>query len=134
MTAYTLDGVDLGNITEENIDKETYLTPMPGYMIDSAQAYIFDFGGCIRSITIDGVKTGTLSALQTFVQAIEALVNAHQDVTSGYPKSYVNDLSGTGGAQGTIKVKVKNFTYRYTQGVPGEIRYTLKLLESGTDI
>jgi len=125
---YTLAGYSLGTVIEENMLKETFIVPMPAYLMDSNETYVFDFGGTQRTINLTGKFTGTLANIQAFISNMNGLIQGHQDIDAGYPKDYVSDLIGT------IKVKVLSFEPTWSAGEPGQLYYTIKLIESGTQI
>jgi len=124
----TLDGGGTGQVQEENIKKESFITQMPAYLLDSDETYAFDFGGAVRTVTITGRATGTLAQIQALITSIEALIQGHQDIDAGYPKDYISDLKGT------IKVKILDFDYTWYAGDPNQLYYTLKLIEASTAI
>ncbi len=127
--AITLQGDGYSLITENSCRKEAILTPMPLYLMDSDETDIFDFGGVIKVITLTGKyehSTG-VTALKTWVDSVEALIQGHQDTDAGYPLTFTDDL------RGTIKVKVMDFDTTWSAGEPTLIIWTLKVFQSSTN-
>ena len=119
---------DLTNsfITENNCRKEAVITPMPLYTMDSDETDVFDFGGVIKTITLTGKyeHEDGVSALKTWVDSVEALIQGHQDVEAGYPIKFTDDL------RGTLRVKVMDFDTTWIEGEATLIIWTLKLMQA----
>lgn len=122
----TLDGDGNAFITENNCRKESTLAAMPLYLLDSDETDVFDFGGVVKTINLTGIyfSTSEISALKTFVDLLEALVQGHQDIAAGYPLTFTDDL------RGAIKVKVVDIDSTNLAGEPTILVWTLKLLQS----
>ena len=116
----TLDGTDLGNIQTETQNKDSSLfnQPLPGS--DSSTSILLDLFGVTRTISIDGIKSGTAAALNTFITVIEALIAGGQ---SGV--TFVSSLS----TFANKTVFVKSFNWDYVKGDPNKISYRLELTE-----
>lgn len=116
----TLDGTDLGNIQTETQNKDSSLfnQPLPGS--DSSTSILLDLFGVTRTISIDGIKSGTAAVLNTFITAIEALIAGGQ---SGV--TFVSSLS----TFANKTVFVKSFNWDYVKGDPNKISYRLELTE-----
>lgn len=123
--AYSLESItDLGSIQEEFISKESYLTPIPLYLSDSGSTDVFDFGGCVRTITLTGIRADTVSNLQTFTGELMGLVTGAQEPPD-FPKDYHSDSLNA-----TIRVKFLGVTYSYLAGDPLRIHYIIRMIES----
>jgi hypothetical protein len=122
----TLHGDGYSVMQENDVNKEAILTPMPLYGQDSSGTDIFDFGGVIKTITFSGeyVHDTGVTALKTWVDSVEALIQGHQDAEAGYPATLVDDL------RGTVKVKIMNFTNTWLQASPTSLTWTLKVMEA----
>ncbi|MCP6727483.1 MAG: hypothetical protein KJI69_05745 [Patescibacteria group bacterium] len=116
----TLDGTNLGNIQTETQNKDSSLfnQPLPGS--DSSTSILLDLFGVTRTISIDGIKSGTAAALNTFITVIEALIAGGQ---SGV--TFVSSLS----TFANKTVFVKSFNWDYVKGDPNKISYRLELTE-----
>lgn len=116
----TLDGNDLGRIQTESQNKDSSLfnQPLPGS--DSSTSILLDLFGVIRTISIDGIKSGTATVLNTFITDIEALIGGGQ---SGV--TFVSSLS----TFASKKVFVNSFNWDYVKGDPNKISYSLELTE-----
>lgn len=117
----TLNSVDLGNIQIESHTKDSSLInfPLPGS--DSDKAILLDLLGVNRTITIDGIKSGSASALNTFIATdIESLIVGGQ-----VGVTFVSSLS----TFANKKVFVNSFTWNFLKGDPNKISYSLQLSE-----
>lgn len=121
----TLQGDDKSFVGEISSRKESVLTPMPFYTLDSDQTDVFDFGGVVKTINVSGVFIGTSNSdCITFKNAFEGLQQGHQDNISGYPITFVQDIIET------IYVKIMDSEWTNVGGEPFIIRWNLKLVES----
>lgn len=117
----SLEGTDLGAIQMERQVKDTGLTEMPIPASDSADAFLLDLFGVIRRITIRGIKTGTTSQVETFIEAIETITNGSQSASA-----FVSSLIAS---PSSINVFVRNFAWEYVPGAVGKVAYTLELTQ-----
>ena len=133
MANTTVGGVTLHDgsnsiITENSLSKDSSLAIMPLYLQDSDDTDVFDYGGVITTITLNGVYMNTsVASIKTWVDSVDALQQGHQDTDAGYPLTFTDDL------RGAIKVKVLSFSSTFQEGSPNKISWTLKLVESSTN-
>ena len=78
----TLNSIDLGDIQIETSAKNSSLFNMPLPLSDSSQSILLDLFGVSRTITVDGIFTGTLTEQGTFITAIEAIQAGNQKALS----------------------------------------------------
>lgn len=124
--ALTLDGNGRSFIIENDGGKDSNLTPMPLFTQNSNNTEVFDFGGVIKVVNLQGLYVGTSkSDTRDFMNAIDALQNGQQDIDSGYPLTFTDP-----DARGTIKVKVMSGKTTKVAGVPLQCRWVLKLVEA----
>ncbi len=115
-------------IRENIVRKEATLSILPLYLQDSDLTDVFDFGGTIKIITLNGVYIGTNeAAVKTFIDSVEVLIQGHQDIQAGYPLTFIDDR------RGTLKVKVMDFESIFVAGWPTACTWTLKLVQSSTN-
>jgi len=78
---------DDGEVETIEVDKEARLDENPTPASDSDQAYILDFNGCLKTITITGVlfettstrtSTGTTTSIADQIAWFEAIINGSQ--------------------------------------------------------
>lgn len=121
----TLQDATNSFIQENTCRKEAVLTPMPFYMLDSDETDVYDFGGCIKTISLNGIYIGSSVAnVKTYIDSIETLVNGAQDISSGYPLIFTNDY------RGTIKVKIMDVETTTVAGNPIMCTWSLKLIQA----
>lgn len=124
-TTVILQDLDKSFISENTARKEAILTPMPLYLNDSDDTDVFDFGGCIKTITFSGVYVDTSQAnVKVWVDSVEDFIQGHQDTDAGYPLKLTDDL------RGALKVKVMDFESTQVAGEVVSCTWTLKLVES----
>jgi hypothetical protein len=115
-------------IKDNDCRKESSLAVMPLYLSDSDDTDVFDFGGVVKTITFSGTYVAeNVAALKTWVDALEALQNGHQDTDTGYPLTLVDDL------RGTLKVKILYFNSTQVEAEPTKINWSLKVVQSSTN-
>ncbi len=115
-------------IRENDCRKESTLAIMPLYLSDSDNTDVFDYGGTVKTITLTGVYVAeNVAALKTWIDSLEALQQGHQDVGSGAPYIFVDDL------RGTIKVKVLSFNSPWAEAEPTKVNWTLKVVQASTN-
>lgn len=121
----TLEGDGQAFIAECSARKEAMLSPLPLYGFDSSDTEVFDYGGTIKTINIQGIFVATNKTdAQTFVSTIEGLIQGDQSTNNSYPKSFIDDY------RGTIKVKIMDCETTKTAGEPLIVRWSLKLVEA----
>ena len=129
----TIGGITLHDgtnsvITDNSQRKTSSLTVMPLYLSDSDGTNVFDFGGVVKTITLNGFYIDTsIANLKTWTDSIEALQQGHQDIDAGAPYDFVDDL------RGTLKVKVMDFNSAFAEGDPTRVIWTMTLVESSTN-
>ena len=124
-TSIVLEGDGACFIGDNTVKKESLLTPMPLYLLDSDLTEVFDFGGVIKIINLSGVYVGaTKAACKTFIDNCESLIQGQQDLERGYPLDFVDDY------RGTVKVKVADFESTKEAGEPLIVRWSLKLMQA----
>jgi hypothetical protein len=127
---YTLNGVDIGQVTKENhrvgsdLDTEAY--PMS----ESKDMEAIDAGNVLRRITIEGTVVDTkTNIMNNFVQPIDALQNGDQSAVVFHSDAW--DLTTAGNyTNGNFNVKVESFDFDIEEGMEAACKYTLVLVES----
>ena len=117
--AATIGGVSLGIVNSESQTKSSGLFNQPLPFSDSDASLIMDLLGTSRTITISGVKTGTIADLRTFVTNIEAIQNGQQS-GSTFVSSWTN-VNKT--------CLIQEFTHDKVEADENRVTYTLSLIE-----
>jgi len=117
--AYSLGSIPLGTVTRESMDKTSDLDIMPFPLSDSDDTQAFDFNGAKREIRIEGMINGATN-ISNFITAIEAVVDGTQDTAI----SYTSDIIGT------KNVKIKKYSFDYTNDGKNLIKYRIEMIES----
>ena len=115
----SIGGKDLGTVTSESSTKSSNLFNQPVPFSDSDEALIMDLMGTSRTITVSGVKTGTISELRQFVSDIEGLQNGKQESLT-----FVSSWTNT-----NKNVLIQTFTHDKSEADENKVNYTLELLE-----
>ena len=115
----SVGGVDLGEVQLESHTKSSNLFNQPLPYSDSDKALIMDLMGTNRTITLTGIKTGTVAALRTFIAAIEAKQNGAQ---SGM--TFVSSWTSV-----NKTVLIQDFTHDKGEADENKINYVLVLIE-----
>ena len=89
--------------------------------MDSDSAFLLDLFGVTRRIVIQGTKTGTTAQVETFIEAMETIINGNQSASA-----FVSSLIAS---PSSINVFVKSFVWEYIPGPPGKVTYTLELTQ-----
>ena len=115
----SIGGVELGDVNSEVSTKSSNLFNFPMPLSDSDEAILMDIFGTSRTITVEGVKTGTVSELRTFVNNIEALQNGEQSNLT-FVSSWTNSNK---------EVLIQDFTYTKISSDESKVGYNLSLVE-----
>ena len=119
----SIGGVDLGTITSESSTKSSNLFNQPMPFSDSYETVLMDLLGTSRTITVEGVKTGVVSELRTFIEKIEAIQNGKQS-GSTFVSSWTNNDK---------TVTIQDFTHTKAGADESRVTYSLTLIE-GTSL
>ena len=115
----SIGGKDLGDVSSESSTKSSNLFNQPMPFSDSDATLIMDLMGTNRTITVTGVKTGTVAAMRTFITDIEGLQNGAQSSLT-FVSSWTNVNKS---------VLIQDFTHDKASGDENKVSYTLTLLE-----
>ena len=125
--AYTLATNSLGSVTSIKMQKmergDVYGIPFS----DSSATYVYSFDGVERRISITGVFTGTLTAIDTWIDTIEALVDGLQGAGTGY--AFASGTTELPKSQ-SYTVHLEDFTYDWLvdDGLTS-VKYTMKMIQ-----
>lgn len=120
--AYTLDGTDLGRVNEDAGDSSAGLTPIALPDQDAADTFLVPTTGPVTKFNISGVKSGSLSDLQTFAGKLQEW-SAKGGKLSESNLTYVSTLNGT------FSVRVLRVNWKWVGGSPNMISYTMELIQ-----
>lgn len=116
----SIAGNDLGQVQRERHTKDSGLINVALPASDSNETFLLDIFGVTRRISVEGIKTGTLAQLNTFIAAIEGIVNGDQS-TSTFVSSLTTFANKT--------VLIQSFGWDFVAGQPNFVRYNLDLVE-----
>lgn len=119
MAQPTLKGIDLGTVIKEDHNYNCQLEVMNMPMSPSSEAFLMDFEGVARKVSIEGVKVfDSQSDLKDWIDSITAILNGNQtDI------AYISELVGT------IRVMIQTFRWMYQPGETVSCKYNLALVE-----
>jgi len=115
----SIGGADLGDVSSESSTKSSNLFNFPMPLSDSDEAILMDIFGMSRTIIIEGVKTGVIANLRTFVESVETIQNGEQS-GSTFVSSWTNSNK---------TVLIQDFTHTKTKADESEVGYNLTLVE-----
>lgn len=115
----SIESVDLGTVSSETSAKSSNLFNFPMPLSDSDEAILMDIFGTSRIITLEGVKTGEIAELRTFVNNIEALQNGQQDNLT-FVSSWTNSDK---------EVLIQDFSHTKVSADESKVGYSLSLVE-----
>ena len=116
----TLDSKDLGKVQLETQSKASNLFNQPLPTSDSDKSILLDLFGINRTITIEGIFSGSLTQQNTFITDIEGIQNGTQ-IGVTFVSSQTNTSNKT--------VFVQDFSWNFSAGKPNKVNYFLTLLE-----
>jgi hypothetical protein len=131
MTTWSINGIDLGYVTQENIDDVSNIVFLNIPQSAPSSNMGFDVAGPQETLTITGQQTFTsITNAQTFVGTgntasggLRSLINGAQNA----PYTYVSQLYGS------LSVKVGEVQFYFDTGSPYNlVNYTLTLVLAGT--
>lgn len=117
--AASIGGQSLGDVKIESSTKSSNLFNFPMPLSDSDKTILMDLFGVSRTITVEGVKTGTVSELRTFVNDIENLQDGKQS-TLTFVSSWTNSNK---------QVLIQDFTHTKAEADESKVGYSLTLVE-----
>jgi len=117
--ASSLGGKSLGDVSSESSTKSSNLFQFPMPLSDSDKAVLMDIFGTSRTITVEGIKTGEVAALRTFVTDIETIQNGEQS-GSTFVSSWTNSNK---------TVLIQDFTHTKAKSDESKVGYNLTLIE-----
>ena len=126
--SYTLEDIDLGVVTSEDISKDAQLFQMPIPTRDSDELLALDLFGAVRTINIKGVYSGSSSAIASFLGDLNDLINGRQST-----RTYHSDTLGSG-SSGNIEVFVQTIRHSFEKGSPNMVNYEISMLEAAESI
>jgi len=118
-TAITFNNSDI------SIKKSANLMELPMPLSDSSDTDVFDFMGCTKKITLNGVfdaANNGSSAIIGFTGSVDSLIQGQQTYST------LKSIN----IAGSLIVKADNFNYDYLRGNPNSIRYNLTLIQTTT--
>ena len=115
----SIGGQDLGDVSSESSAKSSNLFQFPMPLSDSDAAILMDIFGSLRTITVDGNKTGVVADLRTFVESIETIQNGKQ---SG--SVFVSSWTAS-----NKTVLIQDFIHTKLKSDENNVGYTLTLVE-----
>lgn len=116
----SIGGVDLQTVTSERQSKRGQLFQQPIPTRDSNFAILLDIFGLSRTITVSGDFIGTLEEQNTFIQAVELIMNGSQ---SG--STFVSSHTATPNKT----VFIDNFEWAVNAAVTEKISYSFTFIE-----
>lgn len=117
----TLDGNDLGTVTEKRVEKRVDVTPTPIALQGPDATVITPNGGAVRRTTLGGRRTDTDANLETFDDNFRGLIGGNQSV------SYQTGMPGS-----THTVVVSDYDSTYSAGATAHLDYGLTVVEGVT--
>lgn len=125
---FVLEGDGQSFIADNSARKESMLTPLPLYLLDSDGTDVFDYGGVVKTFSLNGIFVAvSVANAKTFIDNMESLIQGKQDVAHGYPLVFTDDF------RGTKYVKIMDCETNKVAGEPLLVRWSIKLVESSTN-
>ena len=122
----TLDSNALGSIKSiyfQTVEKsDAWGMPNDG----PAATLVFSWDGVTRKITLQALFTGTKTQIDTFIDAIDALLDGSQGRGSGY--AFATSADDLPKSQ-SYTVHLEDFSWRWTLDKADNLDYTLKMIQ-----
>lgn len=127
--AYTLDENDLGDVYDDRFPSKSNLDHVTFPLSGSKDAFVYDYNGVARVITIKGKKTfATKAELWNWIATIDALQNGNQPIYVYHSDGWANSTSGNY-TDGNFNVKVDSFDPKVILSTPLAVEYILVMFE-----
>jgi len=122
--AYTLtdnagSAFGLGTVISEDSSKTSGLFQTPLPLSDSNESIMLDLFGASRTINIRGIYTGTVAEINTFVQALDGLLNGSQNT-----KTFHSDKSNA-----SYLVLINSVRWNSEDGAVTKVDYEIEMVE-----
>lgn len=127
--AYEIDGNDLGDVFDERFPPKSNLDHVTFPLSASSEAFVYDYNGVARVITIKGKKTfANEAALWDWISAIDILQNGNQPIYVYHSDGWDKSTSGNY-TDGNFNVKIDSFDPKPILSTPLAVEYTLVMFE-----
>lgn len=115
----SIGGVDLGEVKNESSNLNTNLFVQALPLSGADETLLLDLFGTSRTITVSGIKEGTVSELRTFISDIEALIDGSQQELI-FVSSWTNSNK---------TVLIADFSHDKIAGGESMVSYNLTLMQ-----
>lgn len=121
-TTYTLDGLNLGEVSNETLTENAFLSAIPTPLGDSSETDVYDDGGATREWSISGVyNAASLADLRTFVTNLFAKNTGDQWDAVVFHSDLFN---------ANFNVKINRINGSWVKGAPLKFAYNITLTRS----
>ncbi len=117
-----VDTTTLPNIQSDKLKSSNGLTPIPLPDSDASEAILIPILGPLTNLTVNGIATGSVSTLQTFITKMKKWI-ADGGKISKDNVTYVTTLNGT------FSVRVVNGDWSWDKGNPNILPYFLEMVQ-----
>ena len=134
MSWYIVDNsgsqIDLGNVYSERFPPKANLDHVTFPLSASSEAFVYDYNGVTRVITIKGRKGfDTLAEVWNWIGSIDELINGDQNPRVFHSDGWNNSTTNGNYKDGNFNVKIESFDPIVKEGIPLLVDYTLILFE-----
>ncbi len=107
-------------------ESQTWEIPIP--TSDSNATIVIDLMGTKKTIMLSGVTAGTVTQLDSFINALEGFLNSQQYLLTASGLTFVAERP----ASTSLTVIMKSFDWEYDAGIVTKITWTISLIQGNS--
>ncbi len=107
-------------------ESQTWEIPIP--TSGSNAVIVIDLMGTKKTLMISGITTGTVTQIDSFINALEGFLNSQQYLLAASGLTFVAERP----ASTSLTVILKSFDWEYNAGVVNKLEWTLSLIEGNS--
>ena len=115
-------------IQNMKVDKESQTWEILIPSSDSNATVVIDLMGTKKTIMISGITTGTVTQIDSFINAFEGFLNSQQYLLTASGLTFTSDRP----ASTSLTCILKSFSWEYDAGIVNKIQWTISLIQGNS--
>lgn len=115
-------------IQNMKVDKESQTWEILIPTENSNATVVIDLMGTKKTLMISGITTGTVTQIDSFINALEGFMNSQQYILAASGLTFTSDRPvGT-----SLTVICKSFSWEYSAGIINKLEWTISLIQGNS--
>jgi len=115
-------------IQNMKVDKESQTWEILIPTENSNATVVIDLMGTKKTLIISGITTGTVTQIDSFINALEGFMNSQQYILAASGLTFVSDRpAGT-----SMTMILKSFSWEYNAGIVNKLEWSLSLIQGNS--